>query len=147
MDATATVGTFPTDTGPALTPPAAPPAWLLPHSPRSARTARRLAHAALRRWGTDADTVDQALLVVSELVTNAVEHALPPVTLRLSRHPHALHIEVADGGPAARDGAWTAGCMPEEHGRGLAIVTAIAREHGCRVRPGAGTHWADLCAA
>lgn len=34
--------------------------------------------AVLGGWGTDSAAADQALLVVSELVTNAVEHALPP---------------------------------------------------------------------
>ncbi|MEV0181691.1 ATP-binding protein [Streptomyces sp. NPDC050625] len=43
-----------------------------------------------------------ALLIVSELVTNAVVHAQPPVRLSLLlRVDHTLLIEVTDGGPGA----------------------------------------------
>ncbi|MCX5208757.1 ATP-binding protein [Kitasatospora sp. NBC_00240] len=80
--------------------------------------------AALRAWNVNEETTDRALLVVSELVSNAIEHALPPIALRLG-HPtpgDPLHIAVDDGGPAAREGTWTAGRAPEEHGRGRAII-------------------------
>lgn len=54
------------------------PLWPLPHRAEAARTARRLAHTVLGGWGVVQETIDDALLVVSELITNAVEHALPP---------------------------------------------------------------------
>ncbi|GAB3959156.1 hypothetical protein GCM10029978_005620 [Actinoallomurus acanthiterrae] len=53
---------------------------------------------ALRAWGHD-DLLDDATLVVSELVTNALVHASPPVTLTVT-YDNALVIEVAD---ASRD--------------------------------------------
>lgn len=122
-----------------------PCVWALPHRPESAGTARRVTRAALDDWGVDGDTVDQAVLVVSELVTNAVEHALPPVALHLERpEDGTLHIEVEDGGPAMADGPWAASCAPEEHGRGGGIVAQLAAAHGSRPRPCGATYWADL---
>ncbi len=120
--------------------------WELAHHPESAGTARRITRAALGAWGMDEDTTDQALLVVSELVTNAVEHALPPIALHLDRPApgHALHIAVDDGGPAGQEGSWTASCSADEHGRGSTIVAMLASSHGCRPGGHGVTYWADL---
>ncbi|MET7302615.1 ATP-binding protein [Embleya sp. NPDC005575] len=123
-----------------------PRVWILPHCPESVGTARRITNAALDAWGIDDETTDRALLVVSELVTNAVEHALPPVALHLRRAGDngTLHIEVHDGGPAADEGTWTASCTPEEHGRGGEIVALLASAHGTHSLAHGVTYWADL---
>ncbi|MFI6449820.1 ATP-binding protein [Kitasatospora sp. NPDC050543] len=123
-----------------------PCVWLLPHRPEAAATARRITNAALDEWGIDDEATAHALLVVSELVTNAVEHALPPVALHLERprDDGTLHIEVDDGGPADNEGTWVASCTPEEHGRGGGIVARLASAHGTRVLPRGVTYWADL---
>ncbi|MGY5137602.1 ATP-binding protein [Streptomyces nigrescens] len=123
--------------------------WSLPHRPESAGTARRIARTVLDAWGTDVDTADMVLLVVSELVTNAVEHAQPPVILHLEQRTEsgALHIEVDDGGPAPEGRARAAGRDPEEHGRGGRIVALLATAHGERALPCGATHWADLLIA
>ncbi|GHE26359.1 ATP-binding protein [Kitasatospora indigofera] len=120
--------------------------WELPHSPESAGAARRITRDTLGAWGMDEGATDQALIVVSELVTNAVEHALPPIALHLGRAAPggALHIEVDDGGPAAQEGGWTATCPADEHGRGGAIVAVLATSHGCRAGEHGVTYWADL---
>ncbi|MFG2333176.1 ATP-binding protein [Streptomyces sp. NPDC048604] len=125
-----------------------PGTWVLPHCPRSVRIARHTVRAALRRRGADDDTVDRAELVVSELVTNAVRHARPPLALRLHHLDDAtLRIEVDDGGPTEREGARTVGSDPEEHGRGIAIIALIASAHGSHRRPAGTTYWAELSAA
>ncbi|WP_051787008.1 MULTISPECIES: ATP-binding protein [Streptomyces] len=86
--------------------------WELDHRPESVGAARRITGAVLVGWGMAEDAIDQALLIVSELITNAVEHAVPPIALRLDRPTpdSSVRIEVDDGGPAERDGAWTASC-------------------------------------
>ncbi|MFC5639785.1 ATP-binding protein [Kitasatospora cinereorecta] len=124
-----------------------PSIWILPHRPQSAGAARRIVEAALRCRGTDRDTVDRALLVVSELVTNAIEHAQPPIVLRV-HHPAVatVRIEVHDGGPATREGAWTTSCRPEERGRGNDIVDLTATRHGSHAHPFGTTYWAELSA-
>ncbi|MET9612194.1 ATP-binding protein [Kitasatospora indigofera] len=117
----------------------------IPHHPGSVRAARRIARTALREWGVDEDTTELAVLVVSELVTNAVEHALPPVALHVERPTgRTVHIEVDDGGPASVQGAWCAGRAPEEGGRGSGIIDVLASAHGSRPLPSGASHWADL---
>ncbi|MFG2485021.1 ATP-binding protein [Streptomyces virginiae] len=117
----------------------------LPHRPESASTARRMTRAALSEWGVDEDSSDQVLLVISELVTNAVEHALPPIALRVARPtPQTVHIEVDDGGPAAEKGSWASTGDADEHGRGGAIVSVLASSHGIRFQSNGSTYWADV---
>ncbi|MGW1376672.1 ATP-binding protein [Streptomyces sp. NPDC002446] len=126
-------------------------AWPLPHRPEAVREARRIVAETLRRWQASQETTDRAVLVVSELITNAVEHATPPLTLRLSRAERTaeirIHIEVTDGGPAATEGDWTASCTAAERGRGLTIIDRVANAHGDRWQTGRASHWADLTAA
>ncbi|MET9089090.1 ATP-binding protein [Streptomyces sp. NPDC004237] len=111
---------------------------------------RRRAGAVLAAWKVSPEIVEDALLVVSELLTNAIVHALPPAVLRLSwvrgGGLGTLHIEVTDGGCARPAGEPCAGIDPDEHGRGEEIVHALATRYGMHVRPGRVTRWADLVA-
>ncbi|MBL1101733.1 ATP-binding protein [Streptomyces coffeae] len=118
----------------------------LPHTPAALATVRRHARSVLTGWGLLQENVDDAVLVLSELINNAVTHALPPAYLRLSHHRTrvggTLSIEVVDAGPAA-----TLQADPrhsEEHGRGITIVTALCARHGTRPHPGGATWWAEL---
>lgn len=125
---------------------AAGSAWPLSHHPEAAGEARKITKEVLAQWKVAEEAADSVLLTVSELVTNAVEHAQPPLNLELSRDPgtRRVHIEVADGGPAATDGDWAAGGSPDEHGRGLEIVDQLTAAHGDRQEPGHAIHWADV---
>jgi len=117
--------------------------------PEAAGLARHTAQAACRAWRVDRQATDVVLLVVSELVTNAVEHAQPPLTLNL-HHDGAdggVWVGVTDGGPAAHEGPWTSSCSSDEHGRGMDIVDALAENHGMHCHRGGTTHWARLSAA
>ncbi|MGW2330873.1 ATP-binding protein [Streptomyces sp. NPDC001700] len=121
----------------------------VPHLHEAVAGVRRRAHALLADWGLAAETLEDALLVVSELITNAVLHALPPAVLRLrwseTKECGTLHIAVTDGGPAPRGADPTEEAEPDEHGRGLGIVTALSARHG--TAPGYGgivTRWAEL---
>jgi two-component sensor histidine kinase len=86
--------------------------------------------------------------VVSELLTNAIVHALPPAELRLSwvraEGLSTLRVEVTDAGSALPAGQSPPGIDPDEHGRGQEIVHALATRHGIRVHSGGITRWADL---
>jgi hypothetical protein len=81
-----------------------------------------------------------ALLVVSELVTNAIRHGGAPIELRLRHEPHQLVITVSDGAvtlPAPRDmdptSAW---------GRGLHLVEAVTDRWGAHPIGAGKTVWA-----
>ena len=132
----------------ATTPDAPAPGlvWRLAHRPEAAGEAREITKQVLARWQVADEPADTVLLTVSELVTNAVVHAKPPLNLKLSRDlgTHRVHIEVSDGGPSATDGHRATGGTPEEHGRGLAIVDHLTTAHGNRQESGRAVHWADV---
>ncbi|MGV9849832.1 ATP-binding protein [Streptomyces sp. NPDC003442] len=123
----------------------------VPHICEAVATVRRRAHALLSAWELPADRVDEALMVISELVTNAILHALPPAVLRLSwtecEGRAGLRIEVTDGGPIPADQRADEDIEPDEHGRGLGIVTALSSRHGSHTCHEGITWWADLPAA
>ncbi len=113
------------------------------------RTARAIAAEVLDHWRMDPETSEVALLVVSELVTNSVEHAQPPLALHLVRDRlrRQVRVEVTDGGPSAHEGEWTASCAPDEHGRGMAIIEAITAAQGTHTHAHGVIHWASLSSA
>jgi anti-sigma regulatory factor (Ser/Thr protein kinase) len=123
--------------------------WVLAHRPEAAGEARKVTEKTLARWKVAPETVLLGVLVVSELVTNAVEHARPPVALHLTRHPCTgrVRVEVTDGGPAETEGEWAASCGEGERGRGLTIIDRVATDHGDRHESDRAVHWADLATA
>ncbi|MFF9864682.1 ATP-binding protein [Streptomyces sp. NPDC013953] len=122
----------------------------VPHAPGAVPAVRGRVRDVLAEWGLSPDAVMDALVVVSELLTNALVHALPPATLRLSwvrvDGRGALRVEVTDAGPVLAGDGWEAP-DPDEHGRGIDIVTALAARCGIRVGTEGVTRWADLPAA
>ncbi|MFF5185115.1 SpoIIE family protein phosphatase [Streptomyces sp. NPDC000345] len=114
--------------------------------------ARDLVRAALTEWGGVAEhLVGDAVLVVSELVTNAVIHAGTDVELlcRLEEHPEcgrAVVVEVSDHHPsrAPRDDPPEPPYETPEYGRGLRLVATLADAWGVTYRRGAKTVWARL---
>ena len=59
--------------------------------------ARRFVRDALSVWGIDGALAQTVALLVSELVTNAVLHAVPPIDLTLDWEDPLLRVEVSDG--------------------------------------------------
>ncbi|WP_226872973.1 ATP-binding protein [Microbispora sitophila] len=119
----------------------------VPHTPQAVSGIRRRALGVLAAWGTPGDAAQEAVLVISEMVTNAVLHALPPAELRLllcsEDDHHVIRVEVTDAGEAP---VWPGtGTSPDESGRGAVVVDALALRHGSLSRPcGTTTWWADL---
>ncbi|MFJ4332722.1 MULTISPECIES: SpoIIE family protein phosphatase [unclassified Streptomyces] len=118
--------------------------------------ARAMARAALADWsalglpGTEHLTehlAADALVVVSELVTNAVVHAGTDVEVVLQvEETGTLVVEVADHHPsrAPRGGEPETPHEPPEYGRGLRLVAALAEAWGVTYRPGCKAVWARL---
>ncbi|MEV5511130.1 ATP-binding protein [Streptomyces orinoci] len=116
----------------------------LPASPRSVAAARRFCDRLLAEWGLH-DLAGDALLLLSELVTNAIVHGpegAGDVELTLSRTPARLIAQVTDGG----------GSLPRcgragpdsENGRGMWLVEQIADEWGHHLSPAGKTVWFTL---
>lgn len=119
---------------------------VLPHSPASVGAVRRHMITELSCRGVPAPVVDDAALVLSELVGNAVRHGSPlpggGVQVSWRRDGSVVHLEVSDGGagPAAvpaAGGPRESSSTSAEGGRGLAIVAQIAVSWGWQDRAGA----------
>ncbi|MGW1913034.1 SpoIIE family protein phosphatase [Streptomyces sp. NPDC002076] len=101
--------------------------WRLDADPREVGRARRLVRERLLAWGLP-QAVETAELLVSEVVTNAVRHAVSePVGLRVVR-TDALLFEVTDDEPGLPE--MLAAEPYDESGRGLRVVSRLAREWG-----------------
>lgn len=104
----------------------------LPHQADSVKTAREVTRSTLREWGLS-ELSDDAALVVSELVTNAVRYALRPtsttesspitlVLLHLSPHVLLAVADPSDEVPTPKEPDFIS-----ENGRGLYIVETYSK--------------------
>lgn len=108
---------------------------LLPAVPTSVRDARSMVRRELSLWGAD-DLIDDCVLVVSELVTNAVRHGGAACALRISGSGRHVYGELFDPG-AGTPAVCEAG--PEATGgRGLQIVDTLADDWGVTWPPAGG---------
>jgi anti-sigma regulatory factor (Ser/Thr protein kinase) len=82
---------------------------------------------------------DEARLIVSELVTNAVVHARTPIELTITVRATRVRIEVTDFG-VDRPQLW----VGDEGGRGIPIVEALSLEWGVVDLGSAKTVWCEL---
>jgi serine/threonine-protein kinase RsbW len=109
--------------------------WALPFAPATVRNARTLVTVALRRHGVAQQVVDDARIVVSELLGNALRHARPipneGLVMSLEVGDDAVRVAVADGGSATVPALLHAPDLASS-GRGLRIVRTLTREWGVR---------------
>ncbi|MFF8937812.1 SpoIIE family protein phosphatase [Streptomyces paradoxus] len=113
--------------------------WSVPFDPSAVAQTRKDVVAQLERWGLS-DAVFVTELVVSELVTNAIRHAEPPVQLRLI-HDTTLICEVSDGGSTAPH--LRRARTYDEGGRGLLLVAQLTERWGTRQSATGKTIWAE----
>ncbi len=113
--------------------------WRFPPRPEEVPAARTLLADQLKVWGLEEHAFTMEL-VVSELVTNALQHASGTVTLRLIRDD-ALICEVSDGSSTSphprKAQPW------DEGGRGLYLVGQLADRWGTRYTEAGKTIWAE----
>ncbi|HMG65794.1 MAG TPA: SpoIIE family protein phosphatase [Streptosporangiaceae bacterium] len=112
--------------------------WDLPAEPAVVAGARARAADQLAAWGLEQLTFTTEL-IVSELLTNAIRHAQPPIQVRMILDD-ALSCEVSDGSSTAphlrRAGGY------DEGGRGLLLVASLAERWGSRPTRTGKTIWA-----
>lgn len=117
--------------------------WTVWRVPEAARHARRFSRRVLRSWGVADEAMDTALLVVSELVTNALIHTDGPVRLDLTLVDHRLRIAVADASPRSPVKPTSIG-WEATGGRGILLVEAMSTGWGTVPASGGKQVWADL---
>ncbi|WP_406326295.1 ATP-binding protein [Streptomyces sp. NBC_01617] len=114
----------------------------VPHGPAGVGQARHRMREQLRSYGVSDSVVDDAVLILSELLSNACRHGRP-----LGRHTDVgdgdvraawrvdgtggLTVEVTDGGGPTRPIPATPS-VTARGGRGLNIISALAEEWGVR---------------
>jgi anti-sigma regulatory factor (Ser/Thr protein kinase) len=88
------------------------------------------------------DCIDVASLVISELVTNAVNAGCVDAMVVINLHRHRVRVGVTDDGAG-----WPQVQHPsasERHGRGLQIVERLSLAWGVSPAPAGKLVWADL---
>ncbi|MFJ9033015.1 ATP-binding protein [Streptomyces sp. NPDC102274] len=113
----------------------------VPHGPAGVGEARHRMREQLRRSGMSDSVVDDAVLILSELLSNACRHGRPLGRTEIGdgdilaawRVDKAgrLTVEVTDGGGPTRPIPATPS-VTARGGRGLNIITALAQEWGVR---------------
>ncbi|MGW1893215.1 SpoIIE family protein phosphatase [Streptomyces sp. NPDC002004] len=113
--------------------------WDVPPDPAAVAAVRKQVSDQLERWGL-CDVVFTTELVVSELVTNAIRHAKPPIHLRLI-HDRTLICEVSDASSTAPH--LRRARVFDEGGRGLLLVAQLTERWGTRQGRTGKTIWAE----
>ncbi|WP_344364072.1 ATP-binding protein [Streptomyces gobitricini] len=116
----------------------------LPSRPESAASARRLTQCVvIRQWGLGPQVAEHAVLLVSELVGNAVRHTGARVFgLRMLRRRGWIRVEV-------RDPSRGLPCLMPVHeldtsGRGLFLVDKLSDRWGVDLLPRGKTTWFEM---
>jgi len=115
----------------------------LPSDVPAARLARQATRDALAAWQLG-QLEDDAVLLVSELVTNAVRHAVDTgaIGLELTCTEAWLRVEVQDGDPHWRQMDSLADC--DESGYGFVLVDSLADRWGVRRVSAGKAVWAEF---
>ncbi|GAA2534716.1 ATP-binding protein [Winogradskya humida] len=110
--------------------------------PAAARQARAMIADACRSWRLEQLT-EAATLIVSELVSNGVEHAGTDLVVKATYRGNYLHLSVRDDSPAVpvrrNDGVALA-----TRGRGLHLIGVYASAWGVHAMADGKTVWATL---
>ncbi|GAA3390123.1 SpoIIE family protein phosphatase [Streptomyces roseoviridis] len=113
---------------------------------RSVATARAFVRDTLQGWG-HSEIVDDAVVLTSELVTNAVIHAGTAADVLCLRGDDGIRIEVADRYPEREiplQHGRTMGSPDRENGRGLLLCAALATRWGVDYSPTRKHVWFHL---
>ncbi|MCX0246387.1 MULTISPECIES: SpoIIE family protein phosphatase [Streptomyces] len=114
---------------------------------RSVATARAFVRDTLQGWGYT-DVVDDAVVLTSELVTNAVIHAGTAADVLCLRTEDGVRVEIADHYPEReiplQPAALDLGGLDSENGRGLLLCAALASRWGVEYSPTRKHVWFQL---
>ena len=115
----------------------------LPPHKIASNQARKILEWALQDWGVHGDTADNARVVLSELVTNALTHSLDVFQMALDLRAGRILVEVwdcTDNSPTVTQPNGLA-----VSGRGMFLVETLSEEWGVRrEKDGGKTVWARI---
>lgn len=117
--------------------------WWMRPTTMAPSLARNALGEWLSAWDVGEGTSDDLMLVVTELITNAVEHSVQDVSVTVTIHPHSIAVAVQDQASELP--------VPQPHnpraerGRGLELVAALTTDWGWTAHDvGGKTVWANM---
>ncbi|MGW0706227.1 SpoIIE family protein phosphatase [Streptomyces sp. NPDC002643] len=116
--------------------------WTVWRVPQAVGQARRYSRRVLRAWGVESES-DTVLLVVSELVTNALVHTDGRVRLDLTLLSDRLRVSVTDTSPRTPRKPPNIG-WEATGGRGILLVEAMSTAWGTLPVSGGKQVWAEI---
>jgi anti-sigma regulatory factor (Ser/Thr protein kinase) len=116
--------------------------WVVWRLPDAVMHARRFTARTLRQWKAE-DVADAVLLVVSELVTNALVHTQGPVRLDLTLRGDRVRVCVGDSSPRAPAKPVIVD-WESTGGRGLLLVEAMSDAFGTTPMAGGKQVWSEI---
>ncbi|MFF4350263.1 SpoIIE family protein phosphatase [Streptomyces sp. NPDC001530] len=116
--------------------------WVVWRLPDAVMHARRFTARTLRRWNVE-EVADAVLLVVSELVTNALVHTQGPVRLDLILRGDRVRVCVSDSSPRAPAKPVIVD-WESTGGRGLLLVEAMSESFGSVPVAGGKQVWSEI---
>jgi serine/threonine-protein kinase RsbW len=110
--------------------------------PASVRAARVFTAGVLGDDGVESSVIELAVLLVSELVTNATVHAPSRIRVTVYVDSHWVRVEVEDQGPGQP--VLRASTPSQLKGRGLAVVDRLSTDWGTDRHKGHKTVWFEI---
>ncbi|MCX4472928.1 ATP-binding protein [Micromonospora sp. NBC_01655] len=115
---------------------------VLPNAGTASAEGRRFVAEHLHRWRVPDQVADTAVLLTSEIITNAVRYAAPPLGLRVGLRAGQVRVEVTDSNPElpvlARPDFEALG------GRGMWLIDTLAAAWGCHPDPRGKIVWCEV---
>ncbi|GAB2868294.1 ATP-binding protein [Actinocorallia aurea] len=121
----------------------------LPHSAAGVSAVRRRLGRELLEWGVSDEVADDAAVIASELMSNALRHARPlpgpepQIKVSWARIGDIVELSVSDGG-AITEPRKGQPALSSLGGRGLGIVETLSQAWGVRRDDHGSTVWAHL---
>jgi len=116
--------------------------WESAPPPDAVPVSRTRLTGVLAEWGLGGEAVEPALLVVTELLSNAIDHGRGPVRLVVEYSGELVHVEVHDGAP--QPPRRQPHDLLRARGRGLQLVEALSLRWGWTDDPPGKLVWADV---
>ncbi|MGH9094236.1 MAG: ATP-binding protein [Acidimicrobiales bacterium] len=110
-------------------------------NPGSIAAARQFVKRIFGEWGLPDH---EAVLLVSELATNAVVHAHTDYQVDVTRTDGVVRVAVTDGNPTAPEAVEPPVSHDAPGGRGLWLVVRLARRWGYELDGASKTVWFEL---
>ncbi|HZU80799.1 MAG TPA: ATP-binding SpoIIE family protein phosphatase, partial [Acidimicrobiales bacterium] len=113
--------------------------WPVEPQRTAVQDAREACARTLAEWGIVGELASDVVLVVSELVTNAVMHGRAPISLHMRATSHQLVLQAEDAESYLPRKLRPT--LDDEHGRGLQVVALLAERWGARPTPTGKCVW------